>query len=223
MRFHPTRSSFGAVMDVAPARAHAAAAGTWVARIVLPLAATVKRFALARRGAVAIEFALVGIPFFMLILGIMTVGFVLFCSSTLDSATQRAARQIMVGSSQNSSLTAAQFRTNVLCPFLPTTMFDCTKVVVDLQTVTESKEPTDWYDFVKPNSSSLIAPPLDNSQASFCMGAGNAYQVLRVVYPLPSYLAAFASSPSVVQGQFIVQATAAFKNEPFQGGTSSGC
>ncbi len=220
MRFHPTRSGFGAVSDAASARARA---GTRVGRFLLPVAATVERFRSARRGAVAIEFALVGMPFFLLICSIMMVGFVLFCTSTLDYATQRAARQIMVGTSQTASLTAAQFRTNVVCSSLPPAMFDCTKVVVDLKTVTESKEPTDWYDFVKPNSSSLIAPPTDNSQASFCMGAGNTYQVLRVVYPLPTYLAVFTTSPSIVQGQFIVQSTAAFKNEPFQGGTSSGC
>ena len=182
-------------------------------------------FASATQGAVAVEFGLIAMPFFLLLLGILFVGFMLFCSSSLDFATQKAARQIMVGTVQSGNLSASQFRTTVVCPLLPSPMFDCTKVVVNLTTIAASAEPTAYYDFVNPDNSGLIVPPLDNTKTSFCPGTGGGFQVLQVLYPLPVYLSLFSSSSHVVNNQFILVSSATFKNEPFQGGSSApaGC
>ncbi len=172
----------------------------------------------------AVEFAIVALPFFLLITGILIVGFMMFCTSSLDFATQKAARQIMVGTTQSSNLSADQFRTTVLCPLLPSAMFDCTKVVVNLTTVPVSSEPTAYYNFVKPDSSGLIIPPLDNTKTSFCPGIGGGYQVLQVLYPMPIYLSQFAASANVVNNQFVLMSNATFKNEPFQGSSAAaGC
>ena len=46
------------------------------------------------RGSVLIEFALVSIPFFMLLFGVLEVGIIFFGNSMLEKATSDAARLI---------------------------------------------------------------------------------------------------------------------------------
>ena len=185
----------------------------------------VRRFGSARQGVVAIEIALLGLPFFLLIIGVVVVGFMMFCHSTLDYATQRASRQIMVGTPQSQSMSVGTFTTQVMCPFLPSPLFDCSKVVINLKVVPETWEPTAWYGYVNASQTGLTMPALSNAQNSFCLGAGNSYQLLEVLYPLPVYLSVFGTASTVVQNKFVIMSTAAFKNEPFQGAgaTGSGC
>ena len=58
-----------------------------------PLAA-LRRFAKAQRGATAVEFAIVVVPFMILLFGTMELGMVFLVSTTLQNATDNAARQI---------------------------------------------------------------------------------------------------------------------------------
>lgn len=169
-------------------------------------------------GATAVEVGLLGLPFFTLLVGVLALGFMMWASSTLDFATQKAARQIMTGSLQSANTTATQFQTSTLCGYLPSSVFDCTKLVVNLKTVTESAEPTGWYNFVKTDKSALSPIPMNNSSTSFCLGAGSAYQVLEVAYPFPIFSKSLATASALLSNQIVVMSTAAFKNEPFQGG-----
>ena len=171
-------------------------------------------------GVVAIEFAMVGLPFLLLIVAIMVVGFLLYAQSTLDYATQKAARQVMVGTVQTSSLTADQFRTTILCPLLPAT-FTCSNVIVSLQSVA-STTPNIWYNYVTTsgawyNVTGLLLPTLSNSQTSFCSGGAGQYKLLEVFYPMPIYLSIFATSAQVVtyngSNAYLLTSTAVFKNE----------
>lgn len=66
-----------------------------------PLAA-LARFARARQGATAVEFAIVALPFMILLFGIIELGTVFLVSATLDNATDRAARMIRTGEFQTS-------------------------------------------------------------------------------------------------------------------------
>jgi hypothetical protein len=57
------------------------------------------------------------------------------------------ARQIITGSVQKGGLTAAQFRTNLLCPQLPATI-PCSGIIVNLETFSEASFPGGFYSFV---------------------------------------------------------------------------
>lgn len=175
----------------------------------------------ASQGTTAVEFGMIALPFLTTIMFILFVSLTLFYRTTLDYATQKAARALMVGTPQTSGQTAIQFRTNTLCPYLTLVFFDCSKIVVNLVTVTETVEPTAYTNFVTPDLSAIIVPP---PSISYCPGVGSSYEVLEVLYPLPIYLSFFASAPNVVQGQFLLLSTATFRNEPFSGATAlSGC
>ena len=71
-------------------------------------------FARAERGATAVEFALIALPFFILMFGLMELTVVLLASTTLETATEIAARQIRTGEFQVSAAnTKAGFKTLV--------------------------------------------------------------------------------------------------------------
>ena len=145
----------------------------------------------ASQGATAVEFGMIAFPFLMIIMFILFVSLTLFYRTTLDYATQKAARALMVGTPQKAGQTATQFRTNTLCPYLTLVFFDCTKIVVNLVTVTETVEPTAYVNFVSADLSAITVPP---PSINYCPGVGSSYEVLEVLYPLPVYLGVFASS-----------------------------
>ena len=177
------------------------------------------------RGATAIEFAIVGLPFFMTVIGILVVGLLTFGSSSLDYAVQKASRQIMVGQTQTSSLTASQFQQTILCPLLPAGLFDCSKLVVSLTSFAVANYQVDgnyadhYYEYLTPDHSGLKVP----TGPSFCLGAGGSYQVLQVTYPFPVLFSFLSGSPQMINGKYIMMSSLTFKNEPFALTTSAGC
>lgn len=177
----------------------------------------------ARDGVVAVEVGLLAAPFFMLLVGVAALGVVTWCHSVLDFATQKAARQIMTGALQSANTTPSQFKTNVLCAYLPKAVFDCSKLVVNLAVVTESDEPTGWYNYVNSEQTALKSPDaVNNANNGFCFGSGNSYQVLQVAYPYPILSRYIATSSALASGYSLITSTVAFKNEPFQGGGGNG-
>ena len=177
------------------------------------------------RASTAVEFAAVGVPFFMVLVGILVVGLLSFSSSTLDYAVQKASRQIMVGQTQSSSLTASQFQQSILCPLLPAGLFDCSKIVVSLTSFAKANYDLNggyadhYYEYLTSDKGGLKVP----TAPSFCLGAGESYQVLQVTYPFPVLFSFLSGSPRIVDGKYIMMSSLTFKNEPFAAATSAGC
>ena len=69
-----------------------------------------RRFARARRGSAAVEFALVLMPFFLLTFGLAEVAMVGLAQTSLDFAVSETARQIRTGRAQMGGTTEAQIR-----------------------------------------------------------------------------------------------------------------
>ncbi|MEQ1819445.1 MAG: TadE/TadG family type IV pilus assembly protein [Terricaulis sp.] len=72
-----------------------------------------RRFARARRGTAAVEFALVLMPFFLLTFGLAEVSMIGFAQTSLDFAVSETARQIRTGQAQTNGVTEAQIRTQL--------------------------------------------------------------------------------------------------------------
>ena len=69
------------------------------------------RFARADRGATAIEFAMISLPLMLLIFGVLELAMVLLVATTMEAATESAARMIRTGEFQSSgSSTKADFK-----------------------------------------------------------------------------------------------------------------
>jgi Flp pilus assembly protein TadG len=186
---------------------------------------SIRAFIKERSAATAVEFGLIAVPFMAMILEILQNAFFVYVSGALDHATVAAARQIMTGSVQNQSLTAAQFRTQILCPLLPAAM-SCNNVVVNIQNYSES---SGYTSFLNATQTSIIVPPLNNTLTSFCPGGTGQYVYVQVFYAMPFFIAAWLPVVTTTYNGTkvrLVSAAAAFKNEPFTATSSptyTGC
>ena len=181
-----------------------------------------------RDATAAVEFALVSLPFLMLLAFTFVMGFMLYCMATLDYATQTAARALLIGTVQSNALTIDQFRTQVVCPLLPSPTFNCSNVIINLQTVTAA--PGAYYNYVNWTTGTLVVPPLDNTLTSFCPGGSSQYKLLQIVYPAPILFGWISTAANAVTYKgtksFVMMSSAAFRNEPFSAGSyipPSGC
>lgn len=82
------------------------------------------RFSDNEDGVTAIEFAMIGPLFFLLLGSIMETGIMLFTEYTLQTGVQSAARLVRTGQAQDQQLDAAEFK-QAICDFASIVM-DCT-------------------------------------------------------------------------------------------------
>lgn len=181
------------------------------------MARAIRALSIDRRGAAAVEFALISSMLICTILFIMTVGVILYMNQALDYATSKAARQVMTGSVQKSGTNQSDFRTQVLCPYLPAAM-SCNDVIVNVQSSITAQP--GWYSsFVRRDLRGLTIPTLANGSAQYDTGVQQSYVYMQVIYPitfLPSFLAnvlggaTYNGSPA-----YLAMSTAAFRNEQY--------
>jgi Flp pilus assembly protein TadG len=147
-------------------------------REFLRLAGAARRLPLAREGSTAVEFALIALPFFALLVAILQVGIVFLAQHELETAVEKASRDLLTGQTQAANATQAQFAASV-CANLPA-LFTCSRIMVDLRTASafsaaNTSTPTLTYD-----SSGNVTNPWQ-----FDMGVSGSIMVLRVMYQFP--------------------------------------
>ncbi len=159
--------------------------------------------------ATALEFAILSIPLIALILFSLQLAIVSFYDQALQTAAEQAARQLMTGSAQDSSLSQSQFK-NVVCA--KASLFTCSGLMVDVQSASA---------FSQIDTSSL-APTYNSSGAvtsswNYSPGAAGDIVIMRVMYGWPIVGGPFAFGlANQPNGTFLMVATAVFKNEPYQ-------
>ncbi|MGC5777775.1 TadE/TadG family type IV pilus assembly protein [Methylobacterium sp. NFXW15] len=178
----------------------------------------VRRFLGDRRGAAAVEFALVGTLFIMTTLFVMVVGAIVYITQAVEYATNAAARDILIGAAQANSANLGTFQQS-LCSRLPAGI-QCNNLVINLYKVTKASGPGGYYAYVKPDASGLTVPNLTPGSGQFDLGMQGDFQYLQVIYPvtfLPSGFAAMLSGGATFNGQaaYLATATAAFRNEQY--------
>jgi Flp pilus assembly protein TadG len=167
------------------------------------------RLARNRRGAAAVEFALVSIPFLALIFGVVEIGMIFFISTTLESATNATARLIRTGQMQASgTATSATFVSGV-CNQLSWLGSSCTSnLFVDVRTFS--------------SFSSMSAPsPIVNGQIQqanllFNIGAAGDIVLVRTFYQWTVFTPLLDGIGTPVSGgHTLLTSAAAFRNEPY--------
>jgi len=172
-------------------------------------ATLVRRFAGRSDGATAVDFALVAAPFMALLFAIMETGLVFFAGQTLETTAAQASRLVQTGQAQNQSFDQAAFQ-NAVCQ-RAWSFFSCNNLLIDVRT---------YSDFSSANTSS----PIDqngNLQNNFVFQPGSAGDivVVRVMYQWPVYVSLFGFNKSLsnmANGNDLMMATVAFRNEPYQ-------
>jgi Flp pilus assembly protein TadG len=166
------------------------------------------RFCRNEAGSSAVDFALVLLPFLMVLMAIIESALVLLAGSVLDSATASAARQILTGQAQTSGLSAAQFKTSV-CASL-SVMFNCTGgLYIDVKNFS--------------SFSSISLPAVTDSNGNlqptnfgFSPGNPGDIVVVRLIYQWP--ILASKLGFGLVNGAgntYTLISSAAFRNEPY--------
>ena len=176
-----------------------------------------RRYLKNREGTAAIEFAILAIPFFMLLFAILELAIVFFINSTLNHAVSEAGRQIRTGNFQACGGTQENFKT-LVCENMQG-LGNCDKRL-RIDVVTE--DTFNQITLVEPPEPPEEDPSDPSSTDDIPNGAwtdtsASVPVVIRGLYyhklVLPPQLTRLENLPG--KGIRLLNATTAFKNEPF--------
>lgn len=166
-------------------------------------------------GAVAIEFAFLAIPFFLLIFSTIETAIVMGAGILLDNAVDDLARQVMTGQIQAGDVNEEAFRIK-LCDqvdFLLACKGDAGKSKQDHQLRVDLRTFPAFGDI--PKDVPMLLANVDTTGFCFDPGAENGITVLRAYYDWPWTAAFLQKLTEDTEGEAILVSLAAFMNEPF--------
>lgn len=155
-----------------------------------------------RKGATAVEFALLAFPFFALTLGALEISLMHLQRSSINSATQRAARTVLTGSD---CIDAAAFKATV-CE--GTTFGTTTKCSGNTRVLLQELAS---FDAPAPDPSG----ELDDMDDSITQGDGGSIMLLRVYHRWNTIFPFLDDALGGGNGGFVMSFTHAFRTEPY--------
>ena len=180
----------------------------------LARARLIRRFAASNRGATAVEFALIAVPFFGLILVTLQIALVLWATQILETAVANASRQLYTGEFQNSASNAGKTPAQLQQAFKDLVcgnvvgVFDCPSMVsVDVRTFSGFSGAT--------ATSPITNGAYDTSNYAYQAPSRNDIVVVRASMQFPNYASIFSPATTLANGYQLIMATAAFRAEPF--------
>lgn len=146
-----------------------------------------RTFVADARAATAVEFAMIGLPFFLLFCAIFESAFLAFNQGNLEAATYAISRYMLTGQAQGASWSSATFRTNFCNSSITGILgtFDCnntSKMYFDVRSAT---------DFT---TNPAAGQTLFAGGNSFSMGNSGDVIVMRVGYVYPLYFTGWMNS-----------------------------
>lgn len=171
----------------------------------------VARFRRDASGIAAVEFALVAVPFFLLLMAMIETALATTAGVILNNAVSSAARQVMTGSIQKSDMDSDGFR-RMICDDIGM-MMSCERLSLDMRTFAAGSP--------IPGSVTLRGGAVDSQDFCFDPGAQDTITVIRAYYEWPWTTSMLNSLAEDTNGNAILGAMAAFMNEPFGGATST--
>jgi Flp pilus assembly protein TadG len=180
-----------------------------LAKFLRPGAKALVRFGAARRGATAVEFALVAPALIAMLIAIFETTFFLFAQQTLQNAAVSAGRLILTGQVQNGNMTQSQFASQV-CPMV-SAMFNCANLMINVQNYSafsgaSTSEPTLTYN---PNGT------VSNTW-SYSPGTPGQVMVVQLIYQWPIVAGPFGYVLSNLgNGTTEMMGVSAFRVEPY--------
>jgi Flp pilus assembly protein TadG len=179
----------------------------------------VRRFARQQKGAAAVEFAIVAIPFLGLLFAILETALVFFAGQTLEATTTSSARLILTGQAQTTDFKTGaaattpwsqdEFKTAV-CSRL-SSMFDCSKLYVSVDTVAN---------FASADTSTPIKDEkltIDTNALPYNTGNPGDIVVVNLYYEWPISVSLLNAHLTNLSGdKRLLLSTAVFRNEPYK-------
>lgn len=184
-----------------------------------------RAFVHCRKGATAVEFALVAAPFIALLIAVLQTTLVFFAARTLDEITEEAGRFVLTGQAQTSNLNASQFA-NKVCTgdqtltALVNLLFTCGKLVINTQSYSSFAAASTTDPIPSFNGYNSSNQPIDSSgnvlTPSWSPGNPGDIVVLQIMYLWPVVGGPLGFSLSnTTGGNRLLMSTVIFKNEPY--------
>ena len=168
-----------------------------------------RAFVADRRGATAVEFALIGAPFVALLVALMQTFLVFFAQQLLESVVTQSSRMILTGQAQAQNLSQSQFA-QLVCSNV-VILFNCNNLMIDVQVAGA------WTS-ANAGAPSLTFDGSGNVTNTWQYNPGNQGDivVVRVMYQWPVFLGPLGFNlANLPNGNRLIMASTAFKNEAF--------
>ncbi|NBB51680.1 pilus assembly protein [Rhizobium sp. CRIBSB] len=170
------------------------------------------RFAAAARrrraGSTAVEFALVALPFALMMFSIAEIAFVFVLDSTLENAIIETGRLVRTGQASAQNMTADTFRTSI-CTRMSTFATGCSgKLTIDVRVIPQ---------FTNPNPPDpLGGGSFSTTNLTYTNGAPGDLVLVRAWYKHTLFTPFLQQGLSRLNdGNAYLTATTAFRNEPW--------
>jgi Flp pilus assembly protein TadG len=186
---------------------------------MLPVIRRGRAFGRDDSGVTVVEFAILALPFFTIILAIVETALIFLAGQILDSALQDSSRLIRTGQAQNASPTydAAKYRAAVCAGLYG--MFDCDaghgKLRISVKVLTDFTAATTGYplktgaDCKKDDCSWTLAEDYDDGKGGDVVLV-QAYYKWPTIVNLPGF-----NFQTLPDGTRLLGASRVFENEPF--------
>jgi Flp pilus assembly protein TadG len=184
-----------------------------------------RAFVHCRKGATAVEFALVAAPFIALLVAILQTVLVFFAARTLDEITEEAGRFVLTGQVQTANLNASQFAAQVCTgdttlTKLVSALFTCAKLVINAQNYSSFSAASTADPLPSFNGYNSQNQPIDSTgnvlTPSWSPGNPGDIVVLQIMYLWPVVGGPLGFSLSnTTGGNRLLMSTVVFKNEPY--------
>lgn len=166
-------------------------------------------------GSAAVEFAIVALPFFMFVFGIIGIGLYFLASSSLEYGVEAAARKVRTGEAQKGSVTVGQFKQDVCSA--AGSYIDCNKLTVIVQ------HAATWSGIspqscVDSNGNMVASTGTTGDMVSKYTGAASEVVLVTLCYQwdlATTFGFMNLGKNSDGSGPAIVQASTAFRSEPY--------
>lgn len=172
-----------------------------------PVRRLATRMARDRKGATAVEFSLVALPFLALLGAIMETALVFFAGMMMEHALGESAREIRTGQIQVAGGSPEAFRTAVCGRTAG--MIDCNRLRIDVRTLDSFGGVTE----LPVGDDGMV----DVGSVGFLPGTPGDIVLVRAFYDWPLVVPNLGLGLANLEGnRRLLTATIAFRNEPFQ-------
>lgn len=196
-----------------PAAPVTPAAGANVAR--RPRLRLLNRFRRNQDGATAVEFAMISVPFLMLLAAIIETAMMFWTSQVLEESVSQTSRRLLTGEALtrytgNAAANTAAFK-NDICANSPG-LVDCSKLVIDVRTYSSFAGAKTGID----GSNPITAGGLNTTGFGFNQPQAQQIIVVRAVLEYPLFFTSWSSSlANIGEGRRGIVASSTFRAEPF--------
>jgi Flp pilus assembly protein TadG len=193
---------------------------SWLRRLSAPAIRRGGAFGRNERAAVAVEFAILALPFFTIVAAILETALVLFAGQILESAVQDSSRQLRTGQAQQTSGYDAQAYRDAICAGLYG-MFDCDseseKLLVKVDVLESFGDVSASVNSPVGSACATVATACEwTVEESFDPGSGEDIVVVQAYYKWPTIVnLPWFNLATQAGNSRLLSAVRVFMNEPF--------